>query len=123
MGSALRLAFQRSFVPCPFSGFANGEYCTVLYLLLCHAFQADLLGCSVVRPESIETTALGAALAAGLAVGLWDEESVFSRAHDDEKLGGGTKAFEPTMGSQERADRFASWCKAVERSYGLADLV
>jgi len=43
--------------------------------------------------------------------------------HDDEKPGAGTKVFEATMGSQERADRFASWCKAVERSYGLADLM
>lgn len=95
----------------------------VLCLLSCSTLQADLLGCSVVRPESIETTALGAALAAGLAVGLWDEEAVFSRAHDDEKPGGGTKVFEPTMGPHERAEKFASWCKAVERSYGLAELV
>jgi len=53
---------------------------TVLYVVLFCAWQADILGCSVVRPESTETTALGAALAAGLAVGLWDEEAVFSRA-------------------------------------------
>lgn len=43
-----------------------------------HLMQADLLGNPVVRPADIETTALGAAYAAGLAVGVWTEEEIFS---------------------------------------------
>ncbi|EFJ14127.1 hypothetical protein SELMODRAFT_121015 [Selaginella moellendorffii] len=78
--------------------------------------QADLLGTDVVRPKDIETTALGAAYAAGLAVGLWKEEQIFTA---DEEVG---QTFTPSIAEPEREKRYTSWCKAVERSYALADL-
>ena len=44
-------------------------------------FQADVLGCKVIRPAVIETTALGAALLAGLAVGVWKREKTMTLWH------------------------------------------
>lgn len=80
--------------------------------------QADLLGSPVVRPIDIETTALGAAYAAGLAVGLWTSEQIIEQ--------GAVQATPTTFHSQiteeEREKRYKSWSKAVERSFGLADL-
>ncbi|WP_363345787.1 glycerol kinase GlpK [Methylocystis echinoides] len=75
-------------------------------------FQADILGAPVVRPHHLETTALGAAYAAGLAVGFFkgvDDIAAHWRAE---------RRFEPGMGDVERARLVASWEKAVERSLG-----
>jgi glycerol kinase len=72
--------------------------------------QADLLGRPVVRPSVIETTALGAAYLAGLAVGYWaglEEISSQWRA---------ARRFEPTMSADERHKRIADWHRAIERS-------
>ncbi|KAK1269022.1 Glycerol kinase [Acorus gramineus] len=80
--------------------------------------QADLLGSSVVRPADIETTALGAAYAAGLATGVWTEEEIFEAGHKDEML---TK-FSPKIDDEQRNKKFDSWCKAVSRTFDLADL-
>ncbi|XP_050235037.1 glycerol kinase [Mercurialis annua] len=80
--------------------------------------QADLLGHSVVRPADIETTALGAAYAAGLAVGVWTEEEIFASG---EKAKTDT-VFHPNQNDEWRKKKVDSWCKAVERSFGLADL-
>ncbi|CAI5458381.1 unnamed protein product [Closterium sp. Yama58-4] len=94
--------------------------------------QADFLGCPVQRPADIETTALGAALAAGIGVGLWSEEEVLGGAVGEDgqsaEEGGAAGAgrgvvFLPLITSESREQRFASWCKAVERSLGLSDLV
>ncbi|CAI5500552.1 unnamed protein product [Closterium sp. Naga37s-1] len=93
--------------------------------------QADFLECPVQRPADIETTALGAALAAGIGVGLWSEDEVLGGAvGGDEKSaeggapdGGRGVVFLPLITSEAREQRFASWCKAVERSLGLSDLV
>ncbi len=77
-------------------------------------FQADLLGVPVVRPQVTETTALGAAYAAGLAVGYWK---------DLEELKGNWRAertFTPGMAEEERAKLYAGWKRAVERSLGWA---
>ncbi|AFV75894.1 glycerol kinase [Thermus oshimai JL-2] len=77
-------------------------------------FQADLLGVPVVRPQVTETTALGAAYAAGLAVGYWK---------DLEELKGNWRAertFTPGMAEEERARLYAGWKRAVERSLGWA---
>ncbi len=73
-------------------------------------FQADLLGVPVVRPKVTETTALGAAYLAGLAVGFWEtqEEIVAQWACE--------RRFEPAMGSDRRAELLAKWARAVERS-------
>lgn len=73
-------------------------------------FQADVLGVPVVRPRVTETTALGAAYLAGLAVGFWGstDELRAGRQHD--------VRFEPKMSREEAAARRARWHKAVERS-------
>lgn len=80
--------------------------------------QADLLGSPVVRPVDIETTALGAAYAAGLATGVWKEEHIFNSG---EKMKN-AKVFRPIMSEEVRKKKFESWCKAVTRTFDLADL-
>lgn len=73
-------------------------------------FQADILGTRVDRPEIVETTALGAAYLAGLAVGFWtSKEELASRWLLD-------KRFEPEMEEEKRAKLYKGWLKAVERS-------
>jgi glycerol kinase len=75
-------------------------------------FQADLLGVPVVRPTVVETTALGAAYAAGLAVGYW-------RDLDDLRRNWGVaRTWEPGMAGDARAGLVAGWRKAIERSFG-----
>jgi glycerol kinase len=77
-------------------------------------FQSDILGVPVVRPVVSETTALGAAYAAGLAVGYWGtEQDIRDNWMQD-------KSWEPSMAAEDRDKRFAEWNKAVERSYDLA---
>ncbi|NNJ09051.1 glycerol kinase GlpK [Chloroflexales bacterium ZM16-3] len=78
-------------------------------------FQSDILGVPVVRPKVAETTALGAAYAAGLAVGYWK--------NTDEMLAnwGMDKRWEPQMGEDQRAALFAGWKKAVTRTFDWAD--
>jgi glycerol kinase len=74
-------------------------------------FQADVLGVPVVRPKVTETTALGAAFAAGLAVGFWsDQDELRERWSED-------KRWEPEMDEQVRAREYARWKKAVTRSF------
>ncbi|HMK90305.1 MAG TPA: glycerol kinase GlpK [Methylocystis sp.] len=75
-------------------------------------FQADLLDAPVLRPRSLETTALGAAYAAGLAVGLWRSVKELAASWRCEKR------FEPKMPQAERERLVAAWDKAVERSLG-----
>ncbi|KAK2651708.1 hypothetical protein Ddye_011564 [Dipteronia dyeriana] len=80
--------------------------------------QADLLGSPVVRPADIETTALGAAYAAGLAVGVWKEEEIF--ASDDKAKTATT--FRPVLKEELRKKKLDSWCRAVQKTFDLADL-
>ncbi len=75
-------------------------------------FQADILGVPVVRPSVVETTAMGAAFAAGLAVGYWQELS-------DLQLDEGGR-WEPLQASGRRDALYARWKQAVERSFGWA---
>jgi len=78
-------------------------------------FQADLLGAPIVRPAVIETTALGAAYAAGLAVGLWrDLDELRANWREGAR-------FVPEMSQAERERRIARWHLAVEKSLGWAD--
>src|SRR4051794_20875709 len=71
-------------------------------------FQADVLGVPVIRPAVTETTALGAAYAAGLAVGFWSgEDELRGRWRED-------KRWEPEMAEEEREEGLAMWRKAVE---------
>ena len=78
-------------------------------------FQADILGVPVVRPRSLETTALGAAYAAGLAVGFW------RGAEDIAAHWRAGRRWNPAMTALERERLVASWEKAVERSLGWAE--
>lgn len=73
-------------------------------------FQADILGVPVVRPQVTETTALGAAYLAGLAVGFWGGPEELRKNRE------GDKRFEPRMDARERAVRRATWQRAVERT-------
>jgi glycerol kinase len=75
-------------------------------------FQADLLGVPVVRPKVMETTALGAAYLAGLAVGFWKDSSEIAALWQKDAT------FEPAMGDAERASRMAGWADAVRRARG-----
>lgn len=70
-------------------------------------FQADLLGLKLVRPGLVETTALGAALLAGMGIGLWN------RAADMEALRTKGRVFRPRMGPAQRERRYAEWKEAV----------
>ena len=73
-------------------------------------FQSDILGCDVIRPAVIETTALGAALLAGLAVGVWkDMDEIRSIWKMDLSL-------TPQMNEEERRTALSGWHKAVSRS-------
>jgi len=76
-------------------------------------FQADVLGAPVVVPEVAETTALGAAYLAGIAVGLWSPEQVGEMWREAAR-------YDPQMGADERAGLLAQWHRAVERSRGWA---
>lgn len=75
-------------------------------------FQADILGVPVQRPKVAETTALGAAYLAGLAVGFWQSQQEVAEhwALD--------RTFEPRMSADQREELYAYWKKAVERSLG-----
>jgi glycerol kinase len=76
--------------------------------------QADLLGVPVVRPKVTETTALGAAYLAGLAVGVWESAGTVSRQWQVDKR------FEPALSSAVVARRRAEWRAALERAKGWA---
>ena len=78
-------------------------------------FQADLLGFDVVRPEVLETTALGAAYAAGYGAGVW---KTLDDIADQWREG---KRFTPTMSDAERARLMRIWNRAVERSLDWVD--
>jgi glycerol kinase len=78
-------------------------------------FQADVLGVPVVRPKVLETTALGAAYLAGLAVGYWKSDAdVTSNWRVDRR-------FEPAMSRERVAEMRRGWQKAVERAKGWVD--
>jgi len=85
---------------------------TVSDLLL--GFQADILGVPVARPLQRETTALGAAVAAGLAVGFWESGADLGAALTEDAR------FEPKMPESDREARLADWRRAVERSFDWA---
>lgn len=73
-------------------------------------FQADILDVSVIRPAVTETTSLGAAYAAGLAVGFWSGEDDIRRNWSEDKR------WEPQMDPQRREREYHNWKKAVARS-------
>ncbi|NRR32763.1 glycerol kinase GlpK [Oxalobacteraceae bacterium] len=75
-------------------------------------FQSDLLGVPVLRPKVTETTALGAAYLAGLAVGFWESQEEIAAQWECERR------FEPQMDAAHRAELLAQWGRAVERARG-----
>jgi len=74
-------------------------------------FQADILGVPVIRPVVAETTALGAAYAAGLAVGFWKTEDEIRENWAQDKQ------WEPQMDDSRRASEYANWKKAVSKTF------
>ena len=78
-------------------------------------FQADILDAPVVRPKVIETTALGAAYAAGLATHYWES------TEDIVENWGVDRRWSPQMETPEREKLFAKWNKAVTRSFDWVD--
>ncbi|MEH3132222.1 MAG: glycerol kinase GlpK [Mycolicibacterium neoaurum] len=83
---------------------------------LCMQIQADVLGVDVVKPVVAETTALGAAYAAGLAVGFWDNPDDL-RANWQEG-----QRWSPQWSEQQRNDGYAGWQKAVKRTLDWVDV-
>ena len=77
-------------------------------------FQADILGTPVQRPAVTETTALGAAYLAGLAVGFWASQEEIAQQWQLEKT------FEPIMSADQRETLYSRWQAAVERARGWA---
>ena len=80
-------------------------------------FQADLLQTEVIRPKCIETTALGAAYLAGLAVGFWKSRDEITNRWEQER------SFKPQRKDNEMAPLIAGWNKALERSKNWEDTV
>lgn len=77
-------------------------------------FQADMINAPVKRPQCVETTAMGAAYLAGLAVGYWkDKEDVVNNQKID-------RIFTPEMEEEERKAKRKGWNKAVKYAYGWA---
>jgi glycerol kinase len=74
--------------------------------------QADILGVPVVRPVVIETTALGAAYAAGLAVGVWPDTEALQRQWQEDRR------WAPRWSEDQRDAAYRGWQKAVDRSFG-----
>lgn len=74
-------------------------------------FQSDILGTEIERPEIIESTALGAACLAGMAVGIWDEKEIAKKRKVN-------KVFSPRMDEKKRKRLYAGWQKAVKRTKG-----
>ena len=78
--------------------------------------QADILGVPVSRPVVAETTALGAAYAAGLAVGFWGStDELVQNWRED-------KRWQPTWNDERRTAGYAGWKKAVERTLDWVDV-
>lgn len=75
------------------------------------------MGSPVVRPADIETPALGAAYAAGLAIGVWTKEQIFASRHEKK-----VTIFCPKLSEENRKKRIESWHKAVSKTFDLADL-
>ncbi len=77
--------------------------------------QADLISIPVKRPAMRETTALGAAIAAGLAVGVWESIEELKKVNTE-----GSTSFSPKISQEDSEKRFAQWERAVQMSKGWA---
>jgi glycerol kinase len=83
---------------------------------LCMQIQADVLGVPVSRPVVAETTALGAAYAAGLAVGFWKSTDELRENWNEDRR------WQPRWSSEQREEGYRTWRKAVERTLGWVDV-
>ena len=83
---------------------------------LCMQIQADVLGVPVSRPVVAETTALGAAYAAGLAVGFWNNTDELRENWNEASAGS------PQWNDEQRDEGYAQWKKAVERTLNWVDV-
>jgi glycerol kinase len=108
--SAELLGAMRSDAAQPLTELRVDGGATVNNLLM--QFQADVLGVPVVRPRVTETTALGAAYLAGLAVGFWTSPEELARNWQVERR------FEPRMSRDEAEQRLRQWGRAIERARG-----
>lgn len=77
--------------------------------LICQ-FQADILGIEVVRPKITETTSLGAAYLAGLAIGYWKDTEEIKRCWEEDRT------FKPKMSKRTASNLYAGWLRAVKRT-------
>lgn len=77
-------------------------------------FQADMIQTEVLRPKTLETTALGAAYLSGLAVGFWESLDEIKENWSIDKV------FEPQIIKEERDKKYRNWKRAVERSFDWA---
>ena len=75
---------------------------------LCMQMQADIMGIEIIRPLITETTALGAAYAAGLAVGFWNDTDELARQWKE------SRRWKPTSTEAQRTSGYAGWKKAIE---------
>jgi glycerol kinase len=87
----------------------------MVYNDLLMQFQADVLGVPVIRPQVAETTALGAAYAAGLAVGFWNSTDEMRQNWGEDKR------WQPDPASNASTELFAQWKKAVTRTFDWVD--
>lgn len=87
----------------------DGGACSNDFLM---QFQSDMINAPVLRPTCIETTAMGAAYLAGLAVGYWESKE------DVVKNWEISKTFEPQMAEEERTEKLEGWERAVKSSFG-----
>ena len=83
---------------------------------LCMQMQADIVGVPVSRPVVAETTALGAAYAAGLAVGFWKSTDELRENWNE------SKRWQPSWSDEQRSEGYAKWKKAVERTLDWVDV-
>ncbi|SFW83783.1 glycerol kinase GlpK [Amycolatopsis australiensis] len=83
---------------------------------LCMQLQADILGVPVSKPVVAETTALGAAYAAGLAVGFWSSTDELEQNWNEDKR------WTPSWSDEQRAEGYAGWQKAVGRTLDWVDV-
>ena len=85
----------------------DGGACMNNYLM---QFQSDLLDCEVLRPEIIETTAMGAGYLAGFQSNIWDKDQIIKNQKID-------RSFNPTINDSEREKMYRGWKKAVNRTF------
>jgi glycerol kinase len=78
-------------------------------------FQADLLGCNVIRPVITETTAMGAAFLAGLGVGVWKNQEELSKQWKAARI------FNPALDAAKRNVLVSGWQRAVRATIAWAD--